>query len=71
MGIAVAPGRIAIGTRAEVLDYRDFAAVAAYLRANNMTVTCDAETITVNGDPPAPTIPRQQRRPPPKPFHET
>jgi uncharacterized protein (TIGR03032 family) len=29
MGLAVAPGRIAIGTRAEVLDYRDFPAVAA------------------------------------------
>jgi uncharacterized protein (TIGR03032 family) len=28
MGLAVAPGRIAIGTRAEVLDYRDFPAVA-------------------------------------------
>ncbi len=29
MGLAVAPGRIAIGTRAEVLDYRDVPAVAA------------------------------------------
>ncbi len=28
MGLAVAPGRIAIGTRAEVLDYRNFPAVA-------------------------------------------
>ena len=28
MGLAVAPGRIAIGTRAEVLDYRNFSAVA-------------------------------------------
>ena len=28
MGLAVAPGRIAIGTRAEVLDYRDVPAVA-------------------------------------------
>ena len=28
MGLAVAPGRIAVGTRAEVLDYRDFPAVA-------------------------------------------
>ena len=28
MGLAAAPGRIAIGTRAEVLDYRDFPAVA-------------------------------------------
>jgi uncharacterized protein (TIGR03032 family) len=28
MGLAVAPGRIAIGTRAEVVDYRDFPAVA-------------------------------------------
>jgi uncharacterized protein (TIGR03032 family) len=28
MGLAVAAGRIAIGTRAEVLDYRDFPAVA-------------------------------------------
>ncbi|HKH22670.1 MAG TPA: TIGR03032 family protein [Solirubrobacterales bacterium] len=28
MGLAVAPGRIAIGTRAEVIDYRDFPAVA-------------------------------------------
>jgi len=28
MGLAVAPGRIAVGTRAEVLDYRNFPAVA-------------------------------------------
>jgi uncharacterized protein (TIGR03032 family) len=28
MGLAVAPGRMAIGTRAEVLDYRNFPAVA-------------------------------------------
>ena len=28
MGLAVAPGRIAIGTRSEVLDYRNFPAVA-------------------------------------------
>jgi len=28
MGLAVAPGRIAVGTRAEVVDYRDFPAVA-------------------------------------------
>ena len=28
MGLAVTPGRVAIGTRAEVLDYRDFPAVA-------------------------------------------
>ena len=28
MGLAVAPGRIAVGTRAEVIDYRDFPAVA-------------------------------------------
>jgi uncharacterized protein (TIGR03032 family) len=28
MGLAVAPGRFAVGTRAEVLDYRNFAAVA-------------------------------------------
>jgi len=28
MGLAVAPGRFAVGTRAEVLDYRDFPAVA-------------------------------------------
>ncbi len=28
MGLAVAPGRIAIGTRAEVLDYRNVPAVA-------------------------------------------
>ena len=28
MGIAVAPGRIVVGTRAEVLDYRNFPAVA-------------------------------------------
>jgi uncharacterized protein (TIGR03032 family) len=28
MGLAVAPGRLAVGTRAEVIDYRDFPAVA-------------------------------------------
>ena len=28
MGLAVAPGRVAVGTRAEVLDYRNFPAVA-------------------------------------------
>jgi uncharacterized protein (TIGR03032 family) len=29
MGLAVAPGRFALGTRAEILDYRNFPAVAA------------------------------------------
>ena len=32
MGLAVAPGRIAIGTRAEVLDYRNFPEVAAKIQ---------------------------------------
>lgn len=40
MGLAVAPGRIAIGTRAEVLDYRDFPAVASKLAPTGRHDAC-------------------------------
>jgi uncharacterized protein (TIGR03032 family) len=40
MGLAVAPGRIAIGTRAEVLDYRDFPAVAAKVEPQGKHDAC-------------------------------
>jgi uncharacterized protein (TIGR03032 family) len=40
MGLAVAPGRIAIGTRAEVLDYRDFPAVAPKLAPEGRHDAC-------------------------------
>jgi uncharacterized protein (TIGR03032 family) len=40
MGLAVAPGRIAIGTRAEVLDYRDFPAVAARVQPQGKHDAC-------------------------------
>jgi uncharacterized protein (TIGR03032 family) len=40
MGLAVAPGRIAIGTRAEVLDYRDFPAVAPKLAPKGRHDAC-------------------------------
>jgi uncharacterized protein (TIGR03032 family) len=40
MGLAVAPGRIAIGTRAEVFDYRDFPAVAAKVEPQGKHDAC-------------------------------
>ncbi len=40
MGLAVAPGRIAIGTRAEVLDYRDFPAVASKVEPQGKHDAC-------------------------------
>jgi uncharacterized protein (TIGR03032 family) len=40
MGLAVAPGRIAIGTRAEVLDYRNFPAVAAKVEPQGKHDAC-------------------------------
>jgi uncharacterized protein (TIGR03032 family) len=40
MGLAVGPGRIAIGTRAEVLDYRDFPAVAAKVEPQGKHDAC-------------------------------
>jgi uncharacterized protein (TIGR03032 family) len=40
MGLAVAPGRIAIGTRAEVLDYRDLPAVAAKVEPRGKHDAC-------------------------------
>jgi uncharacterized protein (TIGR03032 family) len=40
MGLAVAPGRLAIGTRAEVLDYRDFPAVAAKVEPRGRHDAC-------------------------------
>ena len=40
MGLAVAPGRIAIGTRAEVLDYRDFPAVAPKIEPRGKHDAC-------------------------------
>ena len=40
MGLAVAPGRIAIGTRAEVLDYRNFPAVAAKVEPRGKHDAC-------------------------------
>ena len=40
MGLAVAPGRIAIGTRAEVLDYRNFPAVAPKIEPQGKHDAC-------------------------------
>jgi uncharacterized protein (TIGR03032 family) len=40
MGLAVAPGRIAIGTRSEVLDYRDFPAVAPKIEPKGKHDAC-------------------------------
>ena len=40
MGLAVAPGRITIGTRAEVLDYRDFPAVAEEIEPRGKHDAC-------------------------------
>jgi uncharacterized protein (TIGR03032 family) len=40
MGLAVAPGRIAVGTRAEVLDYRNFPAVAAKVEPRGKHDAC-------------------------------
>ena len=40
MGLAVAPGRIAIGTRAEVLDYRNFPAVAVKVEPQGKHDAC-------------------------------
>jgi uncharacterized protein (TIGR03032 family) len=40
MGLAVAPGRIALGTRAEVLDYRDVPAVAAKIEPQGKHDAC-------------------------------
>jgi uncharacterized protein (TIGR03032 family) len=40
MGLAVGPGRIAIGTRAEILDYRNFAAVAPKLAPQGKHDAC-------------------------------
>ena len=40
MGLAVAPGRIAIGTRAEVLDYRDLPAVAPKIEPRGRHDAC-------------------------------
>jgi uncharacterized protein (TIGR03032 family) len=40
MGLAVAPGRIAIGTRAEVLDYRNVSGVAARIEPKGKHDAC-------------------------------
>jgi uncharacterized protein (TIGR03032 family) len=40
MGLAVAPGRIAVGTRAEVLDYRNFPAVAPKVEPRGKHDSC-------------------------------
>ncbi|MGC5054347.1 recombinase family protein [Micromonospora sp. DT48] len=43
-------------------------AIAAYLRANQITITCDADTITLGRQPSPAGIPRQKQRPPPEPL---
>jgi uncharacterized protein (TIGR03032 family) len=40
MGLAVAPGRFAVGTRAEVLDYRNFPAVASKVEPRGKHDAC-------------------------------
>jgi uncharacterized protein (TIGR03032 family) len=40
MGLAVAPGRFAVGTRAEVLDYRNFPAVAPKIQPQGKHDAC-------------------------------
>ncbi|MFD0974890.1 zinc ribbon domain-containing protein [Plantactinospora endophytica] len=43
----------------------DARATAAYLRANQVTVTCDADTITLGRQPSPARFPRQKQRPHP------
>jgi uncharacterized protein (TIGR03032 family) len=40
MGLAVAPGRFAVGTRAEIVDYRNFPAVAAKIQPEGKHDAC-------------------------------
>jgi site-specific DNA recombinase len=61
--------RIARQLDGRTTEARDDArATAAYLRANQITITCDADTITFGRQPSPARIPRQKQRPPPNPL---